>query len=77
MSNSSRLRWKCRRGTLELDLILQRFLAQTYPDLARGAQEIFEQLVESGDEELWALISGQVSAPTLATQSIVDQLRAC
>ncbi len=77
MSASPRLSWKCRRGTLELDIILQRFLAQVYPELPPQACAIFEQLVESGDEELWALINGHVSAPNVEAQYIIERLRAC
>lgn len=77
MSELNRLRWQCRRGTLELDIILQRFLAQHYASLTPPARRDFAQLLENGDEELWALIDGQVSAATRAAQSLIDKLRAC
>lgn len=77
MSALNRLRWKCRRGTLELDLLLQRFLAEDYLALPLAAQREFEQLLEAGDEELWALIDGRISASSVHTQAVVERLRAC
>ena len=37
MSELARLRWKCRRGMLELDLLLRDFLDSGYQDLDDAA----------------------------------------
>ena len=42
MSELSRLRWRCRRGIKEMDIILQSFLDQTYPELSNNKKIIFE-----------------------------------
>ena len=77
MSEMNRLRWKCRRGTLELDLVLQQFLERDYAALDRPAQQAFETLLEAGDEELWAMVSGEASCPVPGCQLVVERLRAC
>ena len=76
MSEMNRLRWKCRRGTLELDLVLQRFLERDYAALDPVSKQAFETLLQSGDEELWAMVSGEL-APLPECQLVVERLRAC
>lgn len=54
MSESlSRLRWRCRRGMLELDLLLQPFLEAGYDKLDEAEQGLFLQLLELTDQELF------------------------
>ncbi len=77
MSNYNRLRWKCRRGTLELDLLLQQFLERDYPALDARAQSQFEALLELGDEELWAMIQGEVPPPLADCDAIMQRLQTC
>lgn len=77
MSELNRLRWKCRRGMLELDLVLNQFLEQDFSTLDALAQQAFETLLEAGDEELWALISDEQKIPAPELQSVVQRLRAC
>jgi antitoxin CptB len=49
----SRLRWRCRRGMLELDLLLQGFVDGHYALLDEGEQGLFIQLLELTDQELF------------------------
>ena len=49
----SRLRWRCRRGMLELDLLLQPFLDSGYEELNEAEQGLFLQLLELPDQELF------------------------
>jgi len=49
----SRLRWRCRRGMLELDLLLQPFLDSGYEELDEAEQGLFLQLLELPDQELF------------------------
>jgi antitoxin CptB len=57
----SRLRWRCRRGLLELDLILGTFLEQQYPHLPADEQAAFERLLALPDETLSGYVQGQNS----------------
>ncbi|KAF0285457.1 succinate dehydrogenase assembly factor 2 [Spiribacter sp. 1M153] len=63
MSERSRLRWRCRRGTTELDRLLTRFLdapAQGYDALDAEGREAFDRLLTIEDDHLidW-LVNGQ------------------
>jgi antitoxin CptB len=58
-----RLRWQCRRGLLELDLLLLRFLDQQYAGLAPDQQQAFQRLLERADQSLLAWLQGQECPP--------------
>ncbi len=47
------LRWACRRGMLELDIILNDFLDNQYFTLTTKQQKSFEQLLSCTDQELF------------------------
>jgi antitoxin CptB len=79
-SELNRLRWQCRRGLLENDLILQRFLDAHGDTLQGDGLAVFKELLELGDNELWDILSGRVdcrpdAAP--AVLEIVELLRTC
>ncbi len=48
-----RLRWACRRGMLELDIILNEFLDAQYSELSLQQQKSFERLLSCTDQELF------------------------
>jgi antitoxin CptB len=58
-----RLRWQCRRGLLELDLLFMCFLEERYPELNAVQQENFRRLLEYPDPTLLAWIQGQEQPP--------------
>ena len=49
-----RLRWKCRRGMLELDILLAHFFDEHYDTLSAEDQQLFEQVLEQEDVVLYA-----------------------
>jgi antitoxin CptB len=53
-----RLLWRCRRGLLELDIVLGRFVRQRYPLLNDEQRMVFDELLDLPDTELWDLITG-------------------
>lgn len=53
-----RLRWRCRRGLLELDLVFQKFLDQRYLTLEADDRERFHKLLEVQDNTLLAYLNG-------------------
>jgi antitoxin CptB len=54
----AKLTWHCRRGMLELDLILQRFLAHQLDMLTDSQVELFERLLTAQDPDLYAWLMG-------------------
>lgn len=57
MKQFERARWRCRRGLLELDIVLLRFMDRYYMQLDEQGLEQFEQLLALPDNDLWDLIT--------------------
>ena len=56
--NKARLRWACRRGMLELDVLFIPFVDEAYDDLSPEKQRIFERLLTEQDPDLFAWFMG-------------------
>ena len=69
----NRLKWKCRRGLLELDLVLQDYVQKR---LAEGEMDILNELLELDDKDLWAIVSGRSDRFEERFGGIVARLRA-
>jgi antitoxin CptB len=52
-----RARWRCRRGLLELDIVLQRFMDRHYAALDEEKLCEFEALLDLPDNDLWEMIA--------------------
>jgi len=70
-----RLRWQCRRGLLENDLVLEKFLARRAGMLDRERLSALSELLQLSDNELWELVSGRVEPGQERHREIVDWLR--
>jgi len=70
-----RLRWQCRRGMRELDLLLLDFLERGYEALAPEEKAAFERLLEYPDTLLQELLLfGRASADPAMTR-VIDAVR--
>jgi len=72
----SRLRWRCRRGMRELDVLLERFLAQRYAGASAAEQEAFETLLTLSDPEILGLLTGRAVAEDATLAHVVERLSA-
>ncbi len=72
----NRLRWRCRRGMLENDLILTRFLDLRGEGISDQEVVALDQLLELSDNELWDLIAGRQEPVDAAVKPLLDALRA-
>ena len=69
-----RVRWRCRRGLLELDIVLGRFIEQGYLSLDEAQQAAFDALLDMPDNELWDMIAGRGQLPVSGEQRAVLEL---
>ena len=75
-SEKRRLAWRCRRGMLELDIVLQRFVANQFEALNLAEMQAFDTLLKMPDNEFWTLISVN-DLPTDAVQrTVIEKLKA-
>lgn len=58
-----RLRWQCRRGLLELDILFTRFLGRHYRGLSAPERSAFRKLLAAPDAVLLAWVQGQQTPP--------------
>ena len=59
MSELDRVRWSCRRGLLELDLVLERFVTEHYGRLTQREKDVFSELLKLPDNDLLDLAMGR------------------
>jgi antitoxin CptB len=75
MAELDRIRWHCRRGLLELDLVLSRFLDREFGSLSPAEQAAFKVLLELSDNDLWDLVSGRADPGAGPQGRVVARLR--
>lgn len=71
----NKLRWRCRRGMRELDMVLERFLARDFAELDADARQAFSTLLDATDPELYDWLLGRAEPPTTALGRIVERLK--
>jgi len=54
----NKLRWRCRRGMMELDALLGRWLEREWRQSPSAEREVFLTLLEREDDTLWRWLSG-------------------
>lgn len=69
-----RLRWRCRRGMKELDLVLERYLSEGYPDAGTRLQRAFAGLLELPDPVLQAYVLGGAVPEEEALRDVVGAI---
>lgn len=72
----AQLIWNCRRGMLELDLILNRLIDHYLPQMKDEELILFEQLLNYSDPELYAYLMGQAFSENQEINHFVEQIRA-
>lgn len=72
MGELDRVRWHCRRGLLELDLVLSRFLDRHWQELSEPQKAAFRQLLEYPDNDLWDLLSGRIPPPDPESKKLIE-----
>ncbi len=61
MESIAKLKWHCRRGTKELDSLLENYLVTSYNQVANEEQALFRELLELQDTQLiWFLLGDQL-----------------
>ena len=77
MKELERARWRCRRGLLELDIILQRFMDAHYMQLDEAELQQFETLLSLSDNDLWDMIAARKTATDKGLEPVLHLLQKC
>ena len=70
-----RLRWRCRRGAKELDLLLLRYLEQDYPAAPPADRAAFARILELQDPELFGYLLGGERPADDALRHLIARIR--
>ena len=72
----ARLRWRCRRGLLENDLILERFMRARGQEISDEEVAGLDRLLRLSDNELWDMLAGRMEPDDASLRPLVAALRA-
>lgn len=75
-SLAKRLQWACRRGMLELDLVLLAFFDEQFQHLTAAEQTVFEDLLGEADQDLYAWLLAFKPCPQQRFHPLLLKIRA-
>ncbi|MCU8091407.1 succinate dehydrogenase assembly factor 2 [Shewanella sp. SM20] len=75
LMNIARVRWACRRGMLELDVLLQPFVENFYQEMSDEDKTVFIRLLECEDPELFAWFMGHEECPDTELARMIVKVR--
>jgi len=70
----ARLRWRCRRGMRELDVLMTRYLERRYPQADAAERAAFERLLELPDPLIMSMVTGRQAATEPELADVVARL---
>ena len=76
MTDLGRLRWRCRRGMKELDVLLRRYVDERFAAAPAAEQQAFERLLDVQDPLIYAYCLGQAPAPP-DLKSLIERITGC
>ncbi|MDG2088161.1 MAG: succinate dehydrogenase assembly factor 2 [Arenicellaceae bacterium] len=71
---AGKIRWRCRRGVRELDVLLTQFLDHSYDTLSNSEKTAFCKLLEVQDPIIMDWIFARSSSDEKDVQGIVEKL---
>jgi antitoxin CptB len=70
-----KLRWACRRGMLELDVLLGNYLEEVFITLSEQDQNTCVDLLAENDQDLFTWLTGHVVPPNQILAVMVEKIR--
>lgn len=74
MENLQKLAWRCRRGTKELDVLMQRYLNNYYQTATEDLQHAFERMIDMQDPELYDLLVGRQASKDQDINQVIEYI---
>jgi antitoxin CptB len=75
MSERDRIKWHCRRGMLELDLVLERFVERHLDALDRAELDAFRELLTFDDGDLFDMVMGRAEPQNAQLNEVLEKMR--
>jgi antitoxin CptB len=74
--NIGKMRWRCRRGMKELDVLLTRYVDEQYGCASAAHQKAFRELLDAQDPLIYAYFLGQERPPDAVLSSLIERITA-
>ncbi len=74
VEDKARVKWACRRGMLELDVVIMPFFEQCFDELTDTEKQNFTSLLECDDPDLFIWFMGHKRSDNLDHASMVDKI---
>ena len=74
-TRASKLKWRCRRGMKELDLLLERFIERHREGLSTGRWPELESLLETEDDRLWDWLQDPSAPDACGYRELLEWIR--
>jgi antitoxin CptB len=71
-----KLRWRCRRGMKELDVLLTRYVDERFSGACGAERDAFRELLETQDADLFAYCFGP-GRPPPRFAALIERITAC
>lgn len=72
----SRIRWRSRRGMMELDLLLRRYLDQRWAQADDAERATYARLLDCEDTRLWPWLLGRERPEDPEFDALIQKMRA-
>jgi antitoxin CptB len=71
-----KLRWRCRRGMKELDVLLSRYLDEEYSHAPPDHRQAFRDLLDPQDPVIYAYFLRRQAPPTAVLSTLIERMTA-
>ena len=69
------LKWRCRRGMLELDILLNSYLDKNYDTMTQQQGAVFSEVLDYPDKVLLDLLMGEMQSTDRSIDALVKSIR--
>jgi len=77
MPTTNQLRWTCRRGLLELDLIPKSYMDEVYEQLTDQEKRKFLTMLDMQDQEMLEMLMGKTNPNDKELAELLTRIREC
>ena len=74
-AEKKRLRYLTRRGLLELDIVLTRFMKTHFDALSEDELEVFRDILDWQDQDFLAIVNGYQEVPEERFEALITLIR--
>ena len=69
------LKWRCRRGMLELDILLNSYLDKHYHTMSQQQGVVFSEVLDYPDQVLFDLLLGNMQSSDASVNTMINEIQ--